>query len=537
LHLQKFDQNSLVNPPLSQIDTGNENRAAGVMVKLRSSTQTSASSMADELSDDQLLLCIAQQRDREAFAELYRRFARLAFNVAFNVTGNRSLAEEAAQEAMLQLWISAKSYQPGNARGWILRIVARESLELAQKQAKGMKQMEAENYREKPRESDTVDGTAEDAEHNELLVTLRRVLHDLPALERQVVALHFGAGLTQQEIGAALSIPQQTISFKIKKVLEDLRGRLSLAGFTAAAPLLSAEWMNEAICSGIPAPHGMSAQVLLKAASRSRSLRVISRGAPKFAAGAALPIAGAFLAVAIVCSVWITGQSPSPTAAPVKAQPAALAKAEAKPVSLRWSFNDGVPPELGLQNGTGTRKWQWRKSVDGGELFADIPLVITLPVKTPNRPFVLIAHHQWKQHPGVMSSAAFWRNDHASLAHREWSTTRHMNEKNVPDDVALTVYFINGWTIRIAAGTINAVGQVDKPYPTDQVCLIFQNCGLLALEYRELAESEIPPELANIEKVKEQLKAAGAVQFDIPEIGVSTNWLEEQRMRLLPPKP
>src|SRR6185369_1770597 len=112
LHLQKFDQNSLVNPPLSQIDTGNENRAAGVMVKLRSSTQTSASSMADELSDDQLLLCIAQQRDREAFAELYRRFARLAFNVAFNVTGNRSLAEEAAQEAMLQLWISAKSYQP-----------------------------------------------------------------------------------------------------------------------------------------------------------------------------------------------------------------------------------------------------------------------------------------------------------------------------------------------------------------------------------------------------------------------------------------
>src|SRR5579872_3311938 len=103
---------------------------------------------------------------------------------------------------------------------------------------------------------------SEDAEHDELLVALRRVMHELPALERQLVALHFGAGLTQQEIGAALSIPQQTISFKIKKVLEDLRGRLSIAGFAAAAPLLSAEWMREAICSGVPAPQGLHAHVV-----------------------------------------------------------------------------------------------------------------------------------------------------------------------------------------------------------------------------------------------------------------------------------
>ena len=60
--------------------------------------RTQAQGMAIELSDDELLVSIARDRNQESFAELHRRYAHVCFNVALNTTGNRSLAEEAIKE-------------------------------------------------------------------------------------------------------------------------------------------------------------------------------------------------------------------------------------------------------------------------------------------------------------------------------------------------------------------------------------------------------------------------------------------------------
>jgi RNA polymerase sigma-70 factor (ECF subfamily) len=62
------------------------------------------------------------------FSSLYERFGDDAYGLALRLTGNRALADDAFQEAMLRVWRAAPSYRPGNARAWIFRIVARESL-------------------------------------------------------------------------------------------------------------------------------------------------------------------------------------------------------------------------------------------------------------------------------------------------------------------------------------------------------------------------------------------------------------------------
>jgi len=81
------------------------------------------------ISDEELLVRIATQRDRDAFDELFQRHQQAAFSLAQTITGCRHLAEEAAQEALLKLWTSASLYRgDGAVRAWLLKIVARQSI-------------------------------------------------------------------------------------------------------------------------------------------------------------------------------------------------------------------------------------------------------------------------------------------------------------------------------------------------------------------------------------------------------------------------
>src|SRR3954465_8448437 len=61
-----------------------------------------------------------------ALAALYDRHARMVFQVALRVTSDRSVAEEAVQEAFLPLWNRAELYDPqlGELHSW-LAVVAR----------------------------------------------------------------------------------------------------------------------------------------------------------------------------------------------------------------------------------------------------------------------------------------------------------------------------------------------------------------------------------------------------------------------------
>src|SRR5687767_7326952 len=76
------------------------------------------------LTDEDVLAAV-QRRDEGALAELYDRYGRLAFGLAYRVLGERGAAEDVVQEAFLAVWRRAGSYQParGNVRGWLTSIV------------------------------------------------------------------------------------------------------------------------------------------------------------------------------------------------------------------------------------------------------------------------------------------------------------------------------------------------------------------------------------------------------------------------------
>src|SRR5688572_3479004 len=88
----------------------------------------------DSKHHNDLLLKVASG-DRMAFEELVTAYEQAAFSLALRIIGNRSLAEDAVQEAMFAIWKSAETYRnETHVRSWIMQIVAIKSLEVLRKQ-------------------------------------------------------------------------------------------------------------------------------------------------------------------------------------------------------------------------------------------------------------------------------------------------------------------------------------------------------------------------------------------------------------------
>src|SRR4051812_48749245 len=74
---------------------------------------------------------LVQKGDPRAFELLYDRHGGAAFSLAYRMTGNRTAAEDVAQDAFLSIWRSRLRYQPerGSVRTWVLGIVHNRAID------------------------------------------------------------------------------------------------------------------------------------------------------------------------------------------------------------------------------------------------------------------------------------------------------------------------------------------------------------------------------------------------------------------------
>ena len=64
------------------------------------------SSEAPQRTDEALVEAVARA-DEDALGELYDRFGKVAYGLAYKILQDATLAEDAVQEAFLQIWRSA----------------------------------------------------------------------------------------------------------------------------------------------------------------------------------------------------------------------------------------------------------------------------------------------------------------------------------------------------------------------------------------------------------------------------------------------
>lgn len=464
----------------------------------------------DPRSDMDLLAAIARE-DRAAFETYFQRHQRSAYNLALHITGRTEMAEEAVQEALLRVWLSARNVRSdGNPEGWLKRIVARESITLMRKKQKDTAKME----RHRQLGSAPVLDAPDPVEQSELQRALGRKLEELHEPDRQLLALYYGAGMSQREIGEALDIPQRTVSHRVTEAVGRLRATLASAGLAAAAPLLSADGLAQVINSAHPVPAGLDAKVAahlsLHAAGGAKALsRASHRAAAK--SGSGLLMLGAVLAAgAIAAFVLNRSESPVPAEVPeTQNAPATQATAAETspaavdaPLNLKWSFADGPNTDFRVLQGT----WFWERRKDGqGGMTAPntnskSPALALLPQIPPGKPFVLSAK-------GLLTSGrggieVFWLTRSEAVAHDRWLKRFETREGT---KVETLIYCTGAHVIHTISHKLTMVYEYAEPYPGETVCLNMENVVVYELAIREITEAEIPENLRDIEALKKVL--------------------------------
>jgi RNA polymerase sigma-70 factor (ECF subfamily) len=162
--------------------------------------------------------------DRDAFGDLYRRYARAVLGLALRRLGDRGRAEDAVQEAFASIWRSARSYrrERGPVAPW-LYAVARNAIA-----DRGRARIEPPaEPADMPSDSP---GPADRAEQAWVAWRVHRALEELPETERSVLELAYWSGLSQSEISDYLGVPLGTVKTRtrsgLRRLADELEGEL-----------------------------------------------------------------------------------------------------------------------------------------------------------------------------------------------------------------------------------------------------------------------------------------------------------------------
>ena len=177
---------------------------------------------AKERSDEQVLEAVGRG-DNDALGELYDRYGRLAFRLAFRILRDRTLAEDAVQEAFLALWRSSDAYKRERAKPstWILTVVHRRAVDLVRKEER----RRGETLESAP---EPATGPAdEDVVLRDRRAAVQAALTALPGDQRQALELAYYGGLTQSELAERLGVPLGTVKSRMFAGLGRLRELLA----------------------------------------------------------------------------------------------------------------------------------------------------------------------------------------------------------------------------------------------------------------------------------------------------------------------
>jgi RNA polymerase sigma factor (sigma-70 family) len=164
--------------------------------------------------------------DEDAVRAVYRAYGRLVFAVAFKVLGDRALAEEATQQAFLQAWRAAASFEPSRELGpWLATIARRAAIDIHRREARHAHSTLEETD---PAVSGLV-SLPPSVDQIYDVWQVRQALDELSPQEADLVRLQHMEGLTHSEIAERLNLPVGTVksrSFRAHRRLAALLGHL-----------------------------------------------------------------------------------------------------------------------------------------------------------------------------------------------------------------------------------------------------------------------------------------------------------------------
>jgi RNA polymerase sigma factor (sigma-70 family) len=173
------------------------------------------------LSDEALVALVARG-DEDALAELYDRVSRIAYGLALRVLRDERHAEDAVQEAFLQVWRSAANFRAERAKAstWILTLVHRRAVDLVRREERRQAEPLGDD---EERAGQAHEQTEEAAWLRFERERVQAALGQLPDVQREALELAYYGGFSQSELAERLGVPLGTIKSRMFAGLARLR--------------------------------------------------------------------------------------------------------------------------------------------------------------------------------------------------------------------------------------------------------------------------------------------------------------------------
>ena len=168
------------------------------------------------------LVYSAQTGSPEAFALLVARFQNLAYAYAYAVLGDFDLAQDAAQEAFIEVYQALPDlHAPFAFPAWLKRIVFKHCDRITRRKQLATIPLETveEIFFPQP-------GPPELIERSEIRSQVDKALHDLPDHLRTATILFYISGYSQPEIADFLGVPVKTVKSRLHASRQRLKERM-----------------------------------------------------------------------------------------------------------------------------------------------------------------------------------------------------------------------------------------------------------------------------------------------------------------------
>jgi RNA polymerase sigma-70 factor (ECF subfamily) len=173
---------------------------------------------------EQDLIRRAQAGDQAAFRQLVERYADVAWRTARALLPERTLAEDAVQEAWLDAWRGLARFELGRPfRPWLVTLVANRSRKAVRRAPPLQVPLDVEGAGKLP-------GGEDPGEYwlrAEAAIEVGAALAALPAEQERVLALRYFAELELAEIATVTGAPLGTVKSRLHRALDAVRARLS----------------------------------------------------------------------------------------------------------------------------------------------------------------------------------------------------------------------------------------------------------------------------------------------------------------------
>lgn len=493
-----------------------------------------AAETVHRLSDEALFLRWRKENDAAAMDILIERHQVFAYRTALYVCRRRELAEEAAQDAFLDI-VRGKHKRDfvaegeGSFRRWFSTILLNKVHQAMRGERRLRERVRGKRYLEEVRMRETVEtaaGTPTSEEEDETKKALDKALLSLRDELRVPVALHFLEGCSQAEIGGLLGISASMVSLRIKKGLELLRKRLAAGGITlsgaALAGLLRSSGGGGGGAATLPPELAKFLGNLTGGATRQAAAHTV-RGTATTASIKLWPA----IAVTVLCGSAVgggawwwsqgveenTGGQASPTAR--SNTPAATEKKHER-IYRRWSFDKGIPPDLKPLWG----KWVWSKDDKGG--MASIEKAAykgcILPVKLPPRPIKVTIKAKVISPDRDIWVFPVWTDLRGIPPLTYWKPDKPVPLKGY--ELIYKTFFFRRYLVAVIYEADNDkykgvdLCETTKDYLMDHLLVHIENGAIREIIVREVDWRDIPKELRDVETLKKKLKRHGSVGYE-----------------------